>query len=111
MPIYEYQCSTCGHQFEIIQKVNDELLTQCPDCNNNTLRKLMSSVGFRLKGAGWYETDFKSGSKKNIAQGDKSKESVEKPKKPSEKSKESKNSTSDKKDSKKTSTTSKKTKS
>jgi len=66
MPIYEYQCQSCGKRLEKLQKISDEALTQCPDCGKNTLTKLISAAGFRLKGAGWYETDFKSGKKKNI---------------------------------------------
>lgn len=60
MPIYEYQCDRCNHKLEIIQKVSDELLKFCPECGEESLRKLISSVSFRLKGTGWYETDFKT---------------------------------------------------
>jgi putative FmdB family regulatory protein len=67
MPIYEYECNACGHQFEAIQKMSDAPLVDCPACNKPQLRKLISAAGFRLKGGGWYETDFKSGKKKNIA--------------------------------------------
>lgn len=67
MPIYEYRCGDCGHEFEAIQKMSDEPLKDCPVCNKTTLSKLISAAGFRLKGGGWYETDFKSGNKKNIA--------------------------------------------
>ena len=66
MPIYEYKCSNCGHQFEKIQKFSDDPLKKCPKCNKNALNKLISSPLFRLKGSGWYETDFKTGNKKNI---------------------------------------------
>ena len=59
MPIYEYQCNTCNNKFEFLQKINDDLLTECPECNQHTLRKLVSAAAFRLKGSGWYETDFK----------------------------------------------------
>ena len=72
MPIYEYKCSNCGHQFERIQKFSDDPLKKCPKCDKNTLNKLISSPSFRLKGSGWYETDFKTGSKKNIAENGKS---------------------------------------
>ena len=65
MPIYEYKCSNCGHQFEKIQKFSDDPLKKCPKCDKNALNKLISSP-FRLKGSGWYETDFKTGNKKNI---------------------------------------------
>ena len=67
MPIYEYECEACGHTFEAIQKMADEPLTDCPECNKKALKKLISAAAFRLKGGGWYETDFKTGSKKNIA--------------------------------------------
>jgi putative FmdB family regulatory protein len=67
MPIYEYQCQACGHRLETIQKVNDPLLTECPSCAEPQLKKLVSAAAFRLKGGGWYETDFKSGGRKNVA--------------------------------------------
>ncbi len=67
MPIYEYRCDACGKEHEALQKVNDEPLKVCPHCNEPALQKQISAAGFRLKGSGWYETDFKSGSKKNIA--------------------------------------------
>lgn len=67
MPIYEYQCANCGHQLESLQKLSDAPLTECPKCGKSTLTKQISAAGFRLKGGGWYETDFKSGSKKNVA--------------------------------------------
>ena len=69
MPIYEYQCKTCDHRCEVLRKISDEALTTCPECGKETLIKLMSASGFRLKGQGWYETDFKSGNKKNLAEG------------------------------------------
>ncbi|WP_347987212.1 FmdB family zinc ribbon protein [Methylomonas sp. AM2-LC] len=67
MPIYEYQCNACGHQHEALQKLGAEPLRVCPACNEAELKKLISAAGFRLKGDGWYETDFKSGAKKNVA--------------------------------------------
>lgn len=67
MPIYEYQCESCGHEMEAMQKMADAPLTDCPECGKPALKKLVSAAGFRLSGSGWYETDFKSGSKKNIA--------------------------------------------
>lgn len=74
MPIYEYQCTECGHQLEVIQKVSDKLLTQCPACEKETLRKQISAPAFRLSGSGWYETDFKSDKEKrrNLAGSDSS---------------------------------------
>jgi putative FmdB family regulatory protein len=67
MPFYEYRCDSCGHDFEALQKISDEPLKNCPACDKPDLRKLISAAGFRLKGDGWYETDFKSGSKRNLA--------------------------------------------
>jgi putative FmdB family regulatory protein len=69
MPFYEYQCRSCGYLDEVLQKVSDKPLTQCPACGKNALRKLMSAPVFRLKGSGWYETDFKSDkdNKRNLA--------------------------------------------
>lgn len=68
MPIYEYQCQACGHVFEAMQKMADEPLKKCPECKKSKLQKLVSAAGFRLSGSGWYETDFKSGKKKNVAE-------------------------------------------
>jgi putative FmdB family regulatory protein len=59
MPIYEYQCSLCGHQLEVLQKVSDDPLTECPNCHKASLNKLISSTSFQLKGTGWYVTDFR----------------------------------------------------
>lgn len=70
MPIYEYQCAACGHQFETLQKISDQPFSKCPDCGKDALKKLISASAFRLKGGGWYETDFKTGDKKNVAQTD-----------------------------------------
>lgn len=67
MPIYEYQCQECGHQFDKLQKISDEPLLVCPQCQKPKLVKLISAAGFRLKGAGWYETDFKKGKQKNLS--------------------------------------------
>ena len=71
MPIYEYQCEACGHGLETLQKMSDPPLTDCPECGKPALKKLISPSAFRLKGGGWYETDFKTGSKKNVARSDK----------------------------------------
>ena len=70
MPIYEYECKACGHRLEAIQKMSDDALVECPECHKPELKKLISAAGFRLSGGGWYETDFKSGSKKNVASTD-----------------------------------------
>ena len=71
MPIYEYQCANCGHRLEKLQKISDDPLTTCPECNQDALSRLVSAAGFRLKGGGWYETDFKKDGKKNLAGDDK----------------------------------------
>src|SRR5277367_4860633 len=69
MPFYEYQCNNCGHALEAMQKVSDPPLKKCPHCGKPQLQKLMSAPVFRLKGGGWYETDFKSDqdNKRNLA--------------------------------------------
>lgn len=67
MPIYEYRCESCGHELEAMQKMADAPLVDCPSCHESSLKKQISAAGFRLKGGGWYETDFKSGNKKNVA--------------------------------------------
>ncbi len=67
MPIYEYQCSACGHTLEVMQKMSDDPLKACPNCQQLELTKLVSASGFRLKGSGWYETDFKKGGQKSEA--------------------------------------------
>ncbi|MCU7795704.1 MAG: zinc ribbon domain-containing protein [Candidatus Thiodiazotropha sp. (ex Notomyrtea botanica)] len=65
MPIYEYRCESCGHELEALQKMSDPLLTECPECKQASLKKALTAAGFRLKGSGWYETDFKGGKKKS----------------------------------------------
>ena len=67
MPIYEYVCEGCGHHLEALQKLSEEPLVYCPECGEATLRKKVSAAAFRLKGSGWYETDFKSDGKRNLA--------------------------------------------
>lgn len=67
MPIYEYRCGACGHEMELLQKIADEPLLKCPSCGEEGLRKLISAVGFRFKGGGWYETDFKKDNRRNLA--------------------------------------------
>jgi len=71
MPIYEYKCKACEHKFDKLQKINDPALTDCPDCGKSELIKLISAAGFRLKGTGWYETDFKNSGKKPSAEASK----------------------------------------
>ena len=65
MPFYEYQCNACGHRLEVLQKISDEPLRYCPECGEADLKKLISKSAFRLKGGGWYETDFKHGDAKD----------------------------------------------
>jgi len=60
MPIYEYRCAACGHHLEALQKMSEGPLRKCPDCGKSQLRRLVSASRFRLKGSGWYETDFKN---------------------------------------------------
>lgn len=66
MPIYEYQCKSCGHELEKLQRMSDPALADCPSCNESELQRLVSAAAFRLKGSGWYETDFKKDGKKNL---------------------------------------------
>jgi putative FmdB family regulatory protein len=68
MPFYEYECQACKYYTEVMQKISDAPLSKCPSCGKRTLKKLVSAPVFRLKGAGWYETDFKSDkeSKRNL---------------------------------------------
>jgi putative FmdB family regulatory protein len=77
MPFYEYQCGDCNHRLEVLQKISDERLVYCPECNEASLKKLISAAAFRLKGTGWYETDFKNNDKKKdkAKTGDKSADS------------------------------------
>ena len=69
MPFYEYQCEKCGHDVEVMQKITDSPLKKCPKCGKSSLKRLMSAPVFRLKGSGWYETDFKGDqdAKRNLA--------------------------------------------
>lgn len=67
MPIFEYVCDKCGHEFETLQKASEAPLKICEACGAKGLRKKISAAGFRLSGSGWYETDFKSGKKKNVS--------------------------------------------
>jgi putative FmdB family regulatory protein len=69
MPIYEYLCQACGRELEALQKISDEPLRDCPACGAAAMQKKVSAAAFRLKGGGWYETDFKTGNKKNLASG------------------------------------------
>jgi putative FmdB family regulatory protein len=71
MPIYEYRCEACGHTLDALQKISDAKLSECPSCDEAALKRLISAPSFRLKGSGWYETDFKSDkeNKRNLAEG------------------------------------------
>jgi putative FmdB family regulatory protein len=73
MPFYEYECPNCGYRDEVLQNISDKPLTKCPSCGKKGLKKLISAPVFRLKGSGWYETDFKSDkeNKRNLAGADK----------------------------------------
>ena len=99
MPIYEYECEACKHRHEALQKINDPLLTDCPVCGRSALKKLISAAGFRLSGSGWYETDFKSDNKRNLATGDSQKKSDSKDTKKADKKDGGKKDTASKKDS------------
>ena len=66
MPIYEYVCGDCGHVLDALQKVSDEPLTYCPECGKPELKRQVSAPSFRLKGGGWYETDFKDKNRRNV---------------------------------------------
>ena len=61
MPIYAYKCGSCGHAKDVLQKISDDPLTQCPSCGQDTFSKQLTAAGFQLKGSGWYATDFKGG--------------------------------------------------
>lgn len=69
MPIYEYKCLKCNLQFEILQKISDAPLKKCEECGGD-VKKQISAPAFRLKGSGWYETDYKTGNKKNLSSSD-----------------------------------------
>ena len=75
MPIYEYQCTKCEHKMEALQKMSEKPLLDCPVCGKPDLSKLISAASFRLKGSGWYETDFKTGNKKQLAESESAAES------------------------------------
>lgn len=64
MPIYEYRCAACGHDLEALQKMTEAPLRKCPECGKAQLKRLVSASQFRLKGSGWYETDFKNKNEK-----------------------------------------------
>jgi len=70
MPIYEYACKSCRHTLDVLQKMSDDPLVYCPECGKPELKRLISAPRFRLKGEGWYETDFKKDNQRNLAKGD-----------------------------------------
>jgi len=70
MPIYEYACKNCEHTLEELQKISDDPLLQCPACGEPQLKRLLSAPRFRLKGSGWYETDFKKDKQRNLVKGE-----------------------------------------
>lgn len=70
MPIYEYACKSCEHTLDALQKISDAPLVDCPECGEPALKKLISAPSFRLKGGGWYETDFKKDNQKNVHKSD-----------------------------------------
>lgn len=70
MPIYEYACKKCGHTLDALQKMSDDPLVDCPECGEAQLKRLISAPRFRLKGKGWYETDFKTGNQRNLSSSD-----------------------------------------
>lgn len=68
MPIYEYRCESCEHRLEKLQKMSEGDLVDCPECKRPALKRLVSAAAFRLKGGGWYETDFKKDNKRNLSE-------------------------------------------
>ena len=92
MPIYGYVCKSCEHRFDVLQNMSDNPLVHCPDCGDASLQKELSAPKFRLKGGGWYETDFKTGDKRNLHgdSGSKPEESTKKAEKKPEKKPENK---------------------
>ncbi len=70
MPIYEYACKNCDHTLDALQKMNEDPLVYCPSCGEPRLKRLISAPSFRLKGKGWYETDFKKENRRNLSSSD-----------------------------------------
>jgi putative FmdB family regulatory protein len=87
MPIYEYRCSSCGHQQEFLQKVSDAPLTVCTACGKETFAKMLTAAGFQLKGSGWYATDFKNKGTAPAAKAEGKPEAAASPDKPAAESK------------------------
>ena len=70
MPIYGYACKNCSHTLDALQKMSDDALRECPECGEPALKRQLSAPRFRLKGQGWYETDFKKDNQRNISKSD-----------------------------------------
>jgi len=70
VPIYEYACKKCDHKLDALQKMSDDPLLECPQCGEPALKRLLSAPRFRLKGKGWYETDFKKDNQRNVHKSD-----------------------------------------
>ncbi|NBW79137.1 MAG: zinc ribbon domain-containing protein [Betaproteobacteria bacterium] len=68
MPIYAYKCESCGFTKDVLQKISDPLLTQCPACHQESFQKQLTAAGFQLKGSGWYVTDFRDGNKATVSE-------------------------------------------
>lgn len=85
MPIYEYVCKNCDHTLDALQKISDDPLLECPECGEPALKRLLSAPRFRLKGAGWYETDFKKDNQRNVLKSDSESEKSDKPESKTEK--------------------------
>jgi len=108
MPLYEYECSACGHRFELIQRFSDAAIEQCPNCGELQVKKLVSSPAIQFKGTGWYITDYaKKGESAKESNKESGKESKESGKESSKESRESKESTKESRESTKPSTESK----
>jgi len=105
VPIYEYACKSCSHRLDALQKMSDDPLKDCPECGEAALKRLISAPRFRLKGKGWYETDFKTDNQRNLAKGDS--ESPGADSKSEQKSEQKSDKSSDKVEKKKTETSKK----
>jgi putative FmdB family regulatory protein len=82
MPVYEYACDSCGGRFEAMQKFSDPLLTECRLCNAQSVRKVLSTPSFVLKGSGWYVTDYPSADRKRSSESEKPAAAASEPKAP-----------------------------
>lgn len=95
MPMYEYQCNNCGHRLDALQKISEPMLTECPVCKQSALQRLVSSVGFQLKGSGWYVTDFKNKDKTEPKKESTTSTSSDQPKKETKEASKAQSSTND----------------